>query len=142
MTTRIKNKTNTLVYKYGGESGNQNHKLSLNKGKIARTGKKGVAPKNKNIGDQVLVISDYTHLDEVFYDITLGTYLGEDPQSEDIWNDSDSTYDRDCVELFAPIKTKMCIKKSEFLQDAILGSGLYNDNSKNSIVWKKMLLAS
>ena len=138
----MSNKTNTLVYKYGGESGHLNHLKSLDNLKIARTGKKGVIPKNKNLGDEVLVISDYEHLGNTYYAITLGLYKGIDSTLEDIWNDTDSTYDRSCVELFEPIKTKFCIEKSEFLKGATLGSGLYNDNGKNAFNWKQMLLAS
>ena len=129
---------NLLVYKYGGNQPVENHLKSIAKGKIARTGKKGKLPKNKNIGDHILVISQAS--DNSFI-CTYGKYSGIDHTAEDIWNDASSTYDRTTVEHFVPVVTKS-FTKEEFLRDAIIGQGTYNDNGKNASKWLSLMLAA
>jgi len=128
---------NLLVYKYGGQQPTENHLKSIAHSKIARTGLKGKLPKNKNIGDDVLVISSGSG-DQ--YLVTYGKYAGLDHNNPDIWQDPSSTYDRTCVENFLPIKTK-AFTKEEFLADAVIGSGTYNDNGKNASRWLDMMLS-
>ena len=129
---------NLLVYKYGGDQPVENHLKSIAKGKIARTGKKGKLPKNKNVGDHVLLISQST---DTSFICTYGKYSGIDSSSEDIWNDISSTYDRNTVEHFVPVVTKS-FTKEEFLSNAIIGQGTYNDNGKNASKWLTLMLAS
>ena len=126
---------NVLVYKYGGDKANQNHFISTATGKISRTGKKGVKPSNKNVGDDVLIISQ---TDDNRYMITWGIYKGLDQNLSDVWQDMDAHYDRQAIEQFDPIKT-LLLSKDDFFDGAVIGPGTYNDNGKNASTWLSMI---
>ena len=127
-------KINTLVYKYGGAQPAQNHLASVGTKRIARTGKKGVLPSNKNIGDHVLVISE-RH--DGNYTITHGLYRGIDTSAPDVWTDASSTYDRSTVEVWEPSNSIVVDRSQMFV---FTGAGTYNDNGKNAAEWLKMVV--
>lgn len=127
-------KINTLIYKYGGEQPAQNHLTSIATKRIARTGKKGVLPVNKNRGDHVMVISERPDGD---YTLTHGLYVGIDSSAPDVWNDSSSTYDRTTVEVWEPMKS-ITVKRSDMFE--FTGSGTYNDNGRNASEWLKKVI--
>ena len=126
---------NVLVYKYSGDKANQHHLVSLATGKISRTGKKGVKPSNKNLGDDVLVISQ---IDDGRYTMTWGVYKGVDQSLPDVWQDAEAHYDRQAIEQFEHIKTVL-LSKDKFFDGILLGPGLYNDNGKNASTWLAMI---
>jgi hypothetical protein len=125
---------NVLVYKYGGDQPAENHLISIATERIARTGKKGVIPTNKNVGDLVVVASPTTG-DR--YMLTLGQYIGVDPACPDVWQDPSSTYDRTCVEIWKPLKTAILSKDQ--VSDRF-NNGTWNDNNKNVVDWLQYLV--
>lgn len=125
---------NILVYHYSGDRPAQNHLTSIATKRIARTGKSGKLPQNKNFGDHVIVISK-RHDDN--YLITHGLYRGIDPEAPDVWNDDSSTYDRSCVEIWEPLATKVMLRGEMF---DFTGQGVYGDNTRNAKWWLEFMV--
>ena len=130
---------NTLVYKYGGQNAERSHFRSILENRIARSGKIGKLPKNKKIGDDIIVVSESE--DKAYYTVSLGKYLGVDPNNPDIWQDDASPHDRNCVEKWQEIVTKR-IPRKEFLKGAEICPGIYNDNGVNASRWRDQMILS
>ena len=132
----MSNKTKCIVYKYGGENQDSHHFTSIETGRISRTNKKGLAIKNRQIGDNVLVISEKPDNN---FRVSLGIYKGLDPNNKDVWNDPNAGYDRDHVEIWKPIATISIDKKDMF---DFIGQGTYNDNGRHASKWIDMVLSN
>jgi hypothetical protein len=126
---------NSLVYKYGGDQPAVNHLISIATKRIARSGKPGrIIPANKNLGDQVFLLSEAP---DGRFMITLGTYIGVDSKSPDVWRDRSSKYDRSCVEIWEPGRT-IIVDKNQVSHR--FNNGTYNDNGRNVDTWLNLIL--
>jgi len=132
----MSNKTNCIVYKYGGENQDSHHFTSIETGRISRTNKKGLAIHNRKVGDYVLVISEKP---DGNFRVSGGIYQGLDQDQKDVWNDPDAGYDRENIELWKSINT-ISVDKADMFD--FKGQGTYNDNGRHASKWIDMVLSS
>ena len=125
----------TMIYRYDGSNQDSHHFTSIERGRISRTNRKGIAVKNRKIGDNVLVISEKP---DTNYRVSLGIYKGLDPDKKDVWNDPKAGYDRENIELWKPIAT-ISIDRTDMFD--FVGQGAWNDNGRHASKWLDKVLS-
>ena len=124
-----------IVYKYGGPNQVEHLTTSITEGRIARSNRKGLAVKNRKLGDHAIVIAEKQNGD---FFVAVGLYRGRDPEQKDVWRDPDAGYDRENIELWKHLTTITVARDDMF---DFIGQGVYNDNGRHASKWLDMALS-